>query len=57
MLCPLEHFSLKKKKIKFWLCWVFFAVFRLSLVAVSRELFFFEEYELWGAWDQWWPMD
>ena len=54
LLCLLSgsFFFLKKVFIKFWLCRVFVAVFRLSLVAVSRELFFFEEYGLWGAWAQ-----
>ena len=53
LLCPLSgsFFFFKKVFTKFLLCRVFIAVFRLSLVAVSRELFF-EEYELWGAWAQ-----
>ena len=37
---PFFHFALKKKFVYFWLCWVFTAVCRLSLVAGSRGLLF-----------------
>ena len=36
---PFFHFALKKI-VYFWLCWVFTAVCRLSLVAVSGGLLF-----------------